>query len=228
LTLCACGRLGFDPVSDGQGDDGQGGDGVQQSGCNGVAGLLLCDGFEPTSTVAWQAVTGNGTAQMSTERPHRGTRSLRAEGITGRTVAFLRAPITTVSSGEIHLRAYINRPAASSATDMLLARVGDGIANSEFFGIANGANPGVSSGASSNFAPPALAPDTWVCMEMHVVGSQIALDLDGAVKMLIVLDAFGPYSEVAFGLVADIGSPDQLLIFVDDVIAATQPIGCVP
>jgi hypothetical protein len=233
LLLCACGRLGFDPVGSGGDDDDTTGDGSMSSepGAPSVAcqqqGVLLCDGFEPDTPIAWQPVMGNATVAMSTEKPHTGTRSLRAEGISGRTVAFLAAPIAAVNAAPLHLRGFFYRTAATNVTDVLLARVGDGVGNSEFFGLSGGANPGLNSGASSKFAQAPLAADTWVCVEMIVTANEISLRLDDVPLLTIALDAFGPYAEVAFGVVSDPGTPDHtFLIFVDDVVASTQPIGC--
>ena len=188
--------------------------------------MLLCDGFEPGTPIAWQPVMGNGTVAMSTERAHTGSRSLRAEGTMGRTVAFMSAPIATVSTGEIHLRGFYYRPSTATATDIYLARIGDGVTNSEFFGVFLGANPGVDSGSSSTFMSPELTANTWVCVELHAAGGMLSLDVDGTQRTQTALGTFGPYSEVAFGIVADVGNPDTFLIFVDDVVARTQPVGC--
>jgi hypothetical protein len=229
VVLCACGRLGFDPVggTSPNGDDGPaGGEPFMPPACASADGVLLCDGFEPGTTIAWAPVMGNGTVAMSTERAHTGSRSLRAEGTMGRTVAFMSAPIATVTTGEIHLRGWFYRPSTATATDIYLARIGDGIANTEFFGVTGGANPGVDSGAGSSFVPPVLTADTWVCVEIHVAGTTLSLDIDGTQVTEVVLGTFGPYSQVAFGIVADVGNPDTFLIFVDDVVARTQPIGC--
>lgn len=231
LSLCACGRLGFDPVPGGVADDGRDGSTLSEPGVSPVActmdGVLLCDGFEPNTPIAWQPITGNATVAMSTEKPHTGTRSLRAEGLSGRTVAFLAAPIAAVTTGPLHLRGFFYRTAATAVTDILLARVGNGVGNSEFFGIFGGANPGVTSGAQSSFTSPALAADTWVCVEMIVADNKVALRMDDVAVTSVALDAFGPYSEVAFGVVSDPGNPDSTyLVYVDDVVASVRPIGC--
>jgi hypothetical protein len=227
VVLCACGRLGFDSIGGAPSDDGApGGEPFTPPACAQADAVLLCDGFEPGTPIAWQPVNGNGTVAMSTERAHTGSRSLRAEGTMGRTVAFMSAPIATVTTGEIHLRGFFYRPSTATATDIYLARIGDGVTNSEFFGVSAGANPGVDSGTASSFMAPVLAADTWVCVEMHAAGGTLSLDIDGTQRTSVALGAFGPYSEVAFGIVADVGNPDTFLIFVDDVVARTQPVGC--
>lgn len=233
VALAACGRLRFDPLGPGGDDASPGGDGAgsgdgtaSTADCAQQPNALVCDGFEPNSPVVWTPVIGNGTVDFSPEQVHSGTQALRAEGISGRTVAFVSTPIPTVASGEIHLRGFFYRPATAAAVDLDLSRVGDGIANSEFFGIANGSDPGVDPGAGVVSQPPALAPDAWICVELHVANNTVALDVDGVQRVSGALDAFGPYSEVAFGITRDAGTPDQYLVFVDDIVAATAPIGC--
>jgi len=227
-ALAACGRVRFDPVAalgdDTTGDGAVGGDGTPSATCN-APGVLLCDGFEPGG-VAWQTVIGNGAVDFTSERVHSGTRALRAEGITGRTVAFAAAPIATVAEGEIHLRGFFNRAATATASEISLSRVGDGVGNSEFFGVASGSLPGVDAGPQGIYMVPPLPADAWACVELHVAGGEVAIDVDGAPRISVALDAFGPYAEVAFGVVRDNGTPDQYLVFVDDVVASTQPIGC--
>lgn len=230
-----CGRLQFEPF-DPSGDAASGTDatdglGDGQTGCAG-ASYLFCDDLEDPSLAAWPSQFG--VVQHTTSRAHTGTGSLLAssDGVLGGSATV--APLSAVTSGELHARGWFYVP---SNFDILkfnlfqlagdgpgaLAVVDQGDLNA-YLGVA---------GAETIYTTVAMPLDRWVCIGLDLVvadvGGSFAISIDGTqVGSVSNVDTLSPggYEDVTAGMPYAAPGQEMGTVFVDDVAVDTQPIPC--
>ena len=232
LVAAGCGRFSFDPLT---GDGGTSGDGG--GGCPAFA--IFCEDFESGSLLPrWPTVetAGNGTATITTARPHGGARSLEATvpntGSSGNGAAV--APIGPFSSGTLAVREWVNATVPIENFDLVS---GFGDANVKNYTTVGGDNVGnwvISEARTGNTMPtdsssttPTTA-NTWVCVELvFTFGSTPHTEVFVNDTQVLSTNSITPsptFSYVRVGAVR--GDNLGFHVFVDDVVVATQRIGC--
>jgi hypothetical protein len=191
---------------------------------------LFCDGFEsPNLADVWTLAGG-----VSTGAPRTGSASLAA-AITSQTrVASAAVRTFGASAGtELFARAWFFVPATSSLAHLnLLSFPGDSSGDIAVYTSQNELrvwNFAVSGSSSSGLAVPR---DRWFCIELHVsIGAtgaiEVRLDDQPVITRsneLTQLPGGYGWLEVGITWAHPVQPPTSLR--VDDVVAATQPIGC--
>lgn len=244
IVVGGCGRLSFDPLSGGGGGgDGGGGEtaALDDTSCDDRhAGALFCDGYEDPAMSAWSySVITNGRSERTAARPYRGVASLECEIFTINDFKSARwdaAVLGDMTSGDLYVRGYYNLDSASVIVDQYsLLDVAAEL--TPWPGIQVHLNPGnvvvsVREGGVSDQVAYDMPRDRWVCIELHVAidptNGRADLTIDGSPMLSIPAN-----TTVTGGFYALVGgvhyaSPLQnaARLWVDEVIADTQPIGC--
>lgn len=232
MLVAGCGRLSFDPLS---GDGGTTGDGG--GGCPSFA--IFCDDFESGSLLPKWPTTetaGNGVALITTSRPHGGTRSLEATvpGTASSGNGTPVAPIGSHSSGVLAVREWVNATVAIENFDLVLG-VGDAaIDNYTTVGgdnvadwVVSEARAGDSQPTDSSSTTPTTA-NTWVCVELvFTFGTPPRSQVFVNNVQVLSTNSITPsptFTHLRVGAVR--GDNLGFHVFVDDVVVATQRIGC--
>ena len=244
LLAAGCGRIGFTSTElspgDGPTPDGASEQQPLQQGCNLThPGALLCDGFEAVD-VAWDyQIEDFGSVIRSEARGAQGTASLKISIETVDEYKYARwgknAVLDFLDSGELHLREYIFMPSSTVVTDQLSIMVTGNqvdpfpsanvlLTPGEIHAVVEGTNA---------IAPFELPRDRWVCVELHlqISGSDgaIALEIDGSTivsAQSIDTRVGGGYSNIDVGFHYATPAQPASEMFVDEIVAATSPIGC--
>jgi hypothetical protein len=225
MALFACGRLAFDPVGDGIVDT--------RADCEGYEDALFCDGFEDPNLVAWTLI---GAASRVITGAHVGTAALKVETEMSKDTALaVQQAFGSITSGELHVRAWFRVPSGFAAFHMdLLALSSTGEGGIVVLGYRDRLAVYQSTDASAprSVEGPPLPRDRWICVELRVEVTDpgdLELWIDGSlVASLSQIDVHpsSGYSSIAVGLPwTDEGQPASRVL-VDEVIVDTKPIGC--
>lgn len=204
-----------------------------------LSGAIFCDGFEATSLSRWPTRTvREGAAARATDRAFRGVASLRADIAVATGRAHLEAPFTPVTSGDLHVRAYVYVPSSVAISKLHVLLVGENVA--PWQGVAIGLSSGDAAalwiGPATREvigAPGSIARDRWMCMTLHLSlhgsSGSAELSIDGRE----VTRASGMSTAPAGGYgvaVAGIewASADQpsATVYLDEVAIGTMPLAC--
>jgi hypothetical protein len=201
--------------------------------CSDRPGIFFCDDFESANLDAWSDSYGNVMRQTTTV--HSGTGALYAATSSpmGAGVDFeLPSPIQT---GSLHFRAWFYAPVMPSATKVNLFGFGglpssEGViflVDQEMFNAFSAPGPGKTITTSKM-----LQYNRWFCIEVHVdisaSNDAVRIDLDGvqigSSGTGFITTPNGGYALLSAGLLFVMSGDAQ--IYIDDVSAGTQPIGC--
>jgi hypothetical protein len=235
VGLAACGYPPLQELGGGVSDAPSGDSNTSPKACNDRPGIFFCDGFESANLDAWSEHYGNVMRQTTTV--HSGTGALYAAGSSSSSpvsagVGFqLSSPIQT---GSLHFRAWFYASMIPSAGKVHLFQF-DGLTK-------NGVAFLVDQGMINVYSEPTpsttittsemLQPNQWYCVEVHVDTSAsndaVRIELNGvqigSSGTAPIAPPNGGYAGLSAGLPYLINGDAQ--IYVDDVSAGTQPIGC--
>ena len=240
LALFGCGRFGFteveveaDAALETPDATVQVDGGVEPNvfpGCTPTS--LLCDDFESLGLSAWTTTTSGGSAELTVDRAFRGDSSVHVTTLAAGSTARLAHPHPNVSSGTLYTRAYWYFPSAglSSGTSELTS-AGDDSGVHHHLGI-DGDSPILLVNNDSSASSITITSDTWTCIEIEVqvaatgrarlrIGNALAASLDGLNTAVA-----GGYEQTSFGAYFTEDSVGAIEFFIDDVIVADAPIGC--
>lgn len=244
MLAAGCGRIGFTSteLSPGDGSPTDGASDLQplQQGCNIThPTALLCDGFEPVD-VAWDyQVEDFGSVTRSEERGAQGDAALKIEIDMIDQFKAARwgknAVLEFLDSGELHIREYIFMPSTTVVADQLSIMVTGNLVDP--FPSANVLlTPGLIHAVverEDTSKPFEFPRDRWVCIELHLqidnAAGSISVDVDGeTIVSATSLDTRvgGGYSNIDVGFHYATPAQPGSTMFVDEVVAATAPIGC--
>lgn len=237
LVAVGCGRVGFDETSDANATSNDVSDGPRAC----APAAIACDDFESGDLTRWTSLTrfgpGTAVAQAQTARVHAGGFALEAR-YEATVSAGVVAPNLTLSpprsAGVLAVRQWINTPVTltdynlilriKTAGDMNYTSVGGNNAGEWVISEYRNGSPTVDTPAG--VATPML--DTWVCVELvFTFGSSptVQLLVDDVKLLEVLAETPSPtYDQVEVGIIR--GALTGFHIFVDDVVIATQPIGC--
>jgi hypothetical protein len=211
-------------------------------------GALVCDDFEQGALDHWtDNVVSNAQLVPSQLRSHSGSWSVQAVATgTGEAKAILQHLLATpLSAGSLHLRAFMYIPSGFAVNPWIILLEMNGAFEPPYPKISadliaserlNAVNTVVSPGSGVPSAPGLALRDAWSCIELAV--SIADAGGKGSMKVLhngtvvtespLGIDTLpdGGFVALRFGLYAASESTQAAQIFVDDVVAATGPIGC--
>ncbi len=249
LLAMGCGRIGFTstelPPSDGSTTTDGATDGASeqqplQQGCKVThPTALLCDGFEPVD-VAWDyQILDFGSVARSEERGAQGDASLKVDIDMVDEFKSARwgknAVLEFLTDGELHIREYIFMPSTTVVADQLSIMVTGNLVDP--FPSANvlltpGKIHAVVEGEDRS-EPFEFPRDRWVCLELHLqidtTAGSISIEVDGSTIVSgTSLDTrvVGGYSNIDVGFHYATPTQPGSRMFVDEIVAATAPIGC--
>jgi len=244
VLLAGCGRLGFAPPggADGApGDDGdahgdaRAGDGSSALACQQNPGVLFCDGFEDPGLGAWAQTSGSLVRQ--TAITHTGTAAARATSDGSQQPAVINvAPFNSISSGSLHYRAWFYVPSGFAINKIeLFSTNGSGSNLGTVFLVDQEelrvyAEPGLGHTVTTGVTVPR---DRWFCIEAHVDVSAsnggMRIELDGTTigsgSGFATLPT-GGYTYLGVGTLFLAAGQSASTVYIDDVAAGTQPLGC--
>lgn len=232
---------GIDSGSTDPGDDAgaEPADGGAIDPCPDRSDALFCDGFEDPAFSRWSyAVVTNGTVTRSTTRVHSGAGSLRATTSLSEEHSFARYGVRVFDhqkSGEVWLRYYYYLPSSSDVdatfSSGLIAEI-----EPPYFGISLLIRPDgldLSTGSTFIRSTNVFPRDRWVCVELHVQIDAVAgiaeAYLDGSrlvrSSAMKTLPSNG-YTNIDVGVHYTNPGQGPVEVFVDDVAAGDQRVGC--
>ena len=241
VLLAGCGRVGYDVgARDGGLDATSEGDAATPvDECIAQhAGARVCSGFEGDVGTYWSITTRDTATLGTTTGAHRGARALRAEVAGGGATAYAHRRFAPIASGDLWMRAFVRVAAPASSVGVnLLAVEHEG---SDVFGIDVNVGLegrvhlyGVEAGTFDAADDVRVAADEWVCMELRVLVSddagELELFLDGTrVVSATGIDTYpaGDYDRVLAGVAWSDADQGSFEVLVDDVVLDVQPIGC--
>lgn len=205
------------------------------------AGALVCESFEGPLPEEYSTWTGDGIAMLTECDVHGGTGALRYLSADQTTQTRIRLP-QEVSAGPLHARFFVKLAGASVITNQLIifelwdetevdhvGRVTLAINADGLFAISAGAQDAT---YVSNGDPMPL--DQWACIELALEVSDAAGSLKLQIDGGAVIDQSNidtrPLTSFGVVLVQSLPSGDtpevRVDFTVDDLVVATQPIGC--
>jgi hypothetical protein len=212
-----------------------------------LPGALFCDGFETGDTSLWNTVVGGGiTMTVDTAQPFSGTHSLHIHTTGGSNTYWLQKTFAPITSGTLSLRVYLYSAAAYNAPIyFVFLQRGTG-SNDYVAGLDTLSGPVMwtiydKNGGNADELSASFSAGSWHCLELEVDVSPIDLGaatnvaklyIDGnanapitwnltnvqSTASLAEMDIGVTYQNVAAGVSND--------FFIDDVVLATQHIGC--
>jgi hypothetical protein len=202
-------------------------------------GALFCDGFEDPALAGWMDTSDIGAVDRVIDRVHSGEAAIRAYSLAGGGRGRLLAGFDFTGT-ELYFRSFVYIEAAQSLTSasFLLARevgaMADGIAlQVGLDGLAN-LYVGPRGDPYSTLSPSTYLPrDEWVCLEGHVTISDTAGVAEYFVNGALAAQASNvdtqpgsAYGVIVVGVEYTEASQPPVNLWVDDVVVATQRIGC--
>jgi hypothetical protein len=221
--MTACGRIGFGPEADAS---------TQPLACPAFA--LFCDGFESGDTSAWDGAYASGNGALAVGSfAHSGAFALAASFPDPATInqgAAAGHNIAVMASGQLAVRQWTYASRALTSFEAVLSLIGTGY----FLNIAGATNAWTAvenspaAGLVDHVSATPTVGGTWSCVEIDVdFGTrQITLYVDDAIVERVVLSDPNPmYDQVQVGIPRVDAA--GLQVFVDDVVIASQHIGCI-
>jgi hypothetical protein len=210
----------------------------------GCGGAFLCDDFEalPAGTSpgapnwslidAYNPTTGQtASVQVTTERAHGGLQSVFVSGANGRT-----GIIGSVPARNYYVRAWMF--AEQAPTGPVLAGFGSDGNNEVRFRIWNNSWATINSTVGDDLVPaaaragncpdcPTVPAGQWFCMEFHVddAAQSATLWIDGA-EAAVLNGSWPTMPDTASVFLGDMRIQDGTDVYVDDVVAGPDRIGC--
>jgi len=199
----------------------------------------FCDGFEGPMMESWgYKVVDNATVEATTTRAYRGSKALETAtaNIDGYKAArWGRWFDEIISSGDLYYRAFYWLSAATSIDEQVsIISLGYGVDPypSTFLMLAPGELHLNANNNTSVFQGD-LPRDRWVCVEMHIAVSQTgqaSIRIDGGAALVTgVTDTLvggEGYTNLDVGVHYATPNQSPVLMWVDEVIVDTAPIGC--
>ncbi len=200
---------------------------------------LFCDGFEDPDFAQWDyTAIENGTVTRSTARVRTGAASLRATtGASGQTnyARYGARVFDHQTSGDIWLRYYYFVPSSTAVSTMFSSGL-VGEIEPPYFGFSLTIRPDRTDIAAANTLYRSSTPfprDRWTCVELHVkIDSssgyfEAYFDGDLAIKSpnTDTVPDMG-YTNVDLGIHYTDPGQGPVEVFVDDVVAGNQRVGC--
>jgi hypothetical protein len=239
VLLAGCGRLGFAPPEvntyDGGAGDAGPDDGSSVQACPQKPGAVFCDGFEDPSLDAWAQTVGSLVRQ--TAIVHTGTAAARATTDGSQQPAGINVtPFDDITSGSLHYRAWFYVPSGFAIDKIeMFSTNGSGSNLGTVFLVDQEelrvyAEPGLGHTVTTGVDVPR---DRWFCIEVHVdvdaSNGGLRLDLDGTT--IGSGSGFGTlptggYTYLGVGSLFLPAGQSASTVYVDDVAAGTQPLGC--
>jgi hypothetical protein len=235
LTVAALSDLGGIDGGGGM-DAGSDGGQVVASKCSGSTGFILCDGFEDGQLDArWTRYIDRGSAEVDATRAYRGTGSLlvhldSATGTAGHGTVY--TPLA-YPYPDLYVRAFVFVPALTSPLMALMTMVQR---NSPYatmqLSFENGSFSvwdSLDNSHSTSVAP--MATGQWLCLEWQVhynyTTGSTRVWLDGQQILSgngLITDPDPFYYYLRIGLEATTATATD--VWVDELVADEQPIGC--
>jgi hypothetical protein len=225
---------------------GGGGGTVEPPAClDDYPGTIFCDGFEDPDLAGWTPApaprSSNGWAERVTDRVRSGSGALRAyttvigEGHRGYAIS----DELEITGPDVYFRAFFyveGSSILSSASYMLLRQSG-----AQDYGtgleVANGAAnlrlQTAESAITTKLGAVTVPKGRWTCLEGHVAMDETSgtaeYFVDGALAVTIADHDTIPtdgYDSLAVGVARAGANQEPLAVWVDDVVVATERIGC--
>jgi len=221
-----CGRINFDTP----------GGGTEALGCPSFA--IFCEDFEAGDYAEWPLVETrtSATLSVSTVRPHTGTYSLESRKVPSGSpaIADIVRPIGTHNSGNLAIREWIYSEDPIVHYDLFIDL--SDLNNNNYVAVGGDTDATWAISEYRDGAPETIDQSSgvptsmgrWICVELVYTFAnpptvQVSID---ATTVLSVngITPITTFDNLRVG--ATRGSPDGFHVFVDDVVVATQPIGC--
>jgi hypothetical protein len=210
---------------------------LDDTGCEGLAGLLFCDGFEGAMPLdsPWTERSDGGLFEV-TRTAYRGSQAGRATTSEAGSSAKASAEgAITGTPAELHARAYFRVPARGAAfafaeilrLEQIEPRYTIGVQVSQDFELRIIMRDGA--GATEVATPLAVAADEWFCVSLSVAiadTGRVTLRTAGGEPFEHDLDTrpSAGYDRLSAGVV--FGTDGAAEVDVDEVALGTSPIGC--
>ncbi len=198
-----------------------------------TAGALICQGFE-ASMAGWTFVRSDGTATATTQDSRSGATALQLATRSAGATAYIERSFGAVSSGALYVRAFLKVAGSTPIDGYSFVMLDNGRRDGGVVVSLTDTTLALSAIKTGTAVPGTLGypRDQWACVEASVSlppANGVTVDLDGVRDVALRAEEDlprGGYARVAIGIVesSSAQAPTQLLI--DDVVIATQPIGC--
>jgi hypothetical protein len=208
-----------------------GGDAAQLPSC--PAGALMCEGFE-ASIASWTFTRSEGTATASTQDSRSGSGSLQLSTRSAGASAYLERSFGPISVGALHVRFFAKVPGGTTIDGYDVVMLTN---DAEDGGVAVALTDttlslsGLAAGTTSRGTLP-HPRNEWVCIEVGLPLAPlmgVSVDLDGVRDPALLAEEGlpnGGYGRVAVGIVRSLPTQAPTDILIDDLVVATDPIGC--